>query len=61
MIFMHLEGRDNRLAKNMNYFMLTTAEISDAAVAWAKQKPITLIDGPTLVQIAAELQPQKTG
>jgi restriction system protein len=33
-------------------FLVTTAEISDAARAWATGKPITLIDGPTLVEVA---------
>jgi len=37
-------------------FLITTAEISDAARAWARGKPMTLIDGPTLVQIATSLQ-----
>lgn len=37
-------------------FLVTTAEISDAARAWAQGKPMTLIDGPTLVQIASSLQ-----
>jgi restriction system protein len=36
-------------------FLVTTAEVSDAARQWAFSKPITLIDGPTLVQIAASL------
>lgn len=36
-------------------FLVTTADISDAARAWARRKPITLIDGNTLVQIAASL------
>lgn len=33
-------------------FLVTTAEISDAARAWAAGKPITLIDGQTLVKVA---------
>lgn len=37
-------------------FLVTTAEISDAAREWANDKPMTLIDGPTLVRIAAALQ-----
>lgn len=37
-------------------FLVTTADISPAAYAWAANKPITLIDGPTLVQIAAILR-----
>lgn len=41
-------------------FLVTTAEISPAARAWAKNKPMTLIDGPNLVQIAASLQANRT-
>ncbi len=37
-------------------FLVTTAEISDSAREWARGKPMTLIDGPTLVEIAATLQ-----
>lgn len=33
-------------------FLVTTAEVSDAARKWATGKPMTLIDGPTLVDIA---------
>ena len=36
-------------------FLVTTADISDAAREWAQFKPITLIDGETLVRIAASL------
>lgn len=36
-------------------FLVTTADISKAAREWAAYKPMTLIDGPTLVQIAASL------
>lgn len=36
-------------------FLVTTANISDAAREWAQFKPITLIDGETLVKIAAAL------
>ena len=36
-------------------FLVTTAEISDAARAWAEGKPLTLIDGATLVAIARVL------
>jgi len=36
-------------------FLVTTAEISKAAQSWAKGKPITLIDGQTLVEIASAL------
>ncbi len=32
-------------------FLVTTAEISDGARAWAADKPITLIDGRTLVKL----------
>lgn len=32
-------------------FLVTTAEISDGARAWAADKPITLIDGQTLVRL----------
>ncbi|MEZ4511830.1 MAG: restriction endonuclease [Chloroflexota bacterium] len=39
-------------------FLVTTADISDAAREWAQYKPITLIDGETLVQIATSLQNQ---
>lgn len=40
-------------------FLVTTAEISDAARQWARYKPITLIDGRTLVQVAAALSPDQ--
>jgi hypothetical protein len=36
-------------------FLVTSADISPAARDWARGKPITLIDGPTLVSIAAAL------
>ena len=36
-------------------FLVTTAEISDAAREWASGKPITLIDGSTLVEVAHAL------
>ena len=36
-------------------FLVTTAEISNSAHDWAKNKPMTLIDGKKLVSIAAEL------
>ncbi len=36
-------------------FLVTTADISDAARQWATHKPMTLIDGPTLVDIASSL------
>jgi restriction system protein len=37
-------------------FLVTTAQISDSARAWAQGKPMTLIDGQTLVAIARSLQ-----
>jgi len=37
-------------------FLVTTADISDAARTWAQGKPMTLIDGQTLAYIAAILQ-----
>jgi restriction system protein len=40
----------------MRGFLVTTAEISNSAEVWARGKPITLIDGPTLVEIAGSLQ-----
>jgi len=36
-------------------FLVTTADISDSAREWAQGKPMTLIDGPTLIHIAASL------
>jgi restriction system protein len=36
-------------------FLVTTAEISAAARVWAQGKPMTLIDGPTLVDIVRAL------
>ncbi len=36
-------------------FLVTTAEISDAAREWAQHKSLTLIDGATLVRIAKSL------
>ena len=41
-------------------FLITTADISKAAREWAAYKPMTLIDGPTLVQIAASLDKKST-
>jgi restriction system protein len=41
-------------------FLVTTASISDSAREWAAHKPMTLIDGPTLVQIAAALNKDST-
>jgi restriction system protein len=40
----------------MRAFLVTTAEISEAAERWARGKPITLIDGRTLVEIAHSLK-----
>ncbi len=46
----------------MRAFLVTTADISQAAREWAADKPITLIDGETLLQIATSLrQAQHTG
>ena len=42
-------------------FLVTTADISDAARQWAQSKPITFIDGETLVKIAAALAKNGTG
>lgn len=42
-------------------FLVTTAEISDAARAWATGKPITLIDGPTLVEVAEAIDGTQGG
>ncbi|MGD8857145.1 MAG: restriction endonuclease [Chloroflexota bacterium] len=36
-------------------FLVTTADISEAARNWAAGKPMTLIDGPTLAEIAAAI------
>jgi restriction system protein len=36
-------------------FLVTTADISDSARNWAAGKPLTLVDGPTLVEIALSL------
>jgi restriction system protein len=36
-------------------FLVTTAEISEATRQWAQGKSMTLVDGETLLQIAAEL------
>jgi restriction endonuclease Mrr len=35
-------------------FLVTTAEISEAARSWAADKPITLIDGHTLATLSGE-------
>lgn len=37
-------------------FLVTTADISEAARTWARGKPMTLIDGVTLVEVARSLQ-----
>lgn len=37
-------------------FLVTTADISDAAREWAAGKPLTLIDGTTLVEVAHVLR-----
>jgi restriction system protein len=37
-------------------FLVTTADISDAARAWAADKPITLIDGWTLTDLSDDLR-----
>lgn len=39
-------------------FLVTTADISEAAREWARGKPMTLVDGGMLVQIAAALRRQ---
>ncbi len=41
--------------KALHAFLITTADISPAARLWAQGKPMTLIDGETLMQIAAAL------
>lgn len=41
-------------------FLVTTADISDAARQWAAGKPITLIDGPTLFDIARSIDDPRT-
>ncbi len=40
-------------------FLVTSADISGSARQWAQGKPITLIDGQTLVQIASVLSGKK--
>ncbi|MBP7998484.1 MAG: restriction endonuclease [Chloroflexi bacterium] len=42
--------------KALHAFLITTADISPAAREWVKGKPITLIDGEMLMQIAAALE-----
>ena len=37
-------------------YLVTTADISSAAREWAGYKPMTLIDGPHLLKIAASLE-----
>ena len=39
-------------------FLVTTADISDAAISWSQGKPITLINGDMLVEIASSLNQQ---
>ena len=39
-------------------FLVTTADISESAREWARGKPMTLIDGGTLVAIADALRQQ---
>ena len=41
-------------------FLVTTASISESARVWAQGKPITLIDGNTLVEIAHSLKSPPT-
>ena len=45
--------------KALHAFLITTADISSAAREWAQGKPITLIDGATLMAIAAALESSK--
>jgi restriction system protein len=40
-------------------FLVTTAPISEGAREWARRKPITLIDGETLVRLVAALARQE--
>ncbi len=42
-------------------FLVTTADISAAARKWAAGKPMTLINGPTLVEIAAAVDGSRAG
>jgi len=42
-------------------FLVTTADISQAAREWANFKPMTLIDGPALVNIVTNLNDQSLG
>ncbi len=42
--------------KALHAFLVTTADISPAAREWTRGKPMTLIDGATLMEIAAALQ-----
>lgn len=41
-------------------FLVTTADISDAAREWAQSKPLTLIDGTTLIRVAAALAEKRS-
>jgi restriction system protein len=45
--------------RSIRGFLVTTAEISASAKSWAAGKPITLIDGPTLVEIAQSLAKER--
>jgi HJR/Mrr/RecB family endonuclease len=42
-------------------FLVTTADISDATRQWAEGKSMTLIDGKTLAQLAADLRLKASG
>mgnify|MGYP001443781586 CR=1 FL=1 len=42
-------------------FLVTTAEISDSAREWALGKPMTLVDGALLVEVAGALSPDGSG
>jgi restriction system protein len=42
-------------------FLVTTAEFSNAAIEWSGGKPITLIDGNTLVRIALTVEQAPMG
>lgn len=37
-------------------FLVTTADISESARSWAADKPITLIDGPTLAKLSDDMR-----
>ena len=42
-------------------FLVTTADISDAAREWARGKPMTLIDGKMLVQVVTAVEDDVVG